>query len=320
MDYLAALNEQTRPRVAPEENAAVPFLQAVGPAKIPEAVRDEYFKLLGIPTLPEKGFYFVPFYDFVKPLVAKKFPDPPGGGSPPGTLPPFGPPGPGAPSPAGPAFPVDPPISPAEARQNEEMRLDSLLSEVSCRPWSKKEFPEAAAWLDANNAALDLAISGLRRPGSYLPLVAEPAASGTIIGAFGIWFPTRDVAHALAARAMLRLHAGRVDDAWQDALACHLLARRISETACMIRLLLADTVDSIACSIDWAIAERGNFSAARAKRMQADLARLPPLPSLHDAMFEEHLQAIDAMCGYKGKITAPLADWNHLLQNSTWRF
>ena len=62
----------------------MPFLQAVGRRRYPRSLAQQYFKLLGIPPLPEKGSYFISFNDFVKPLVAKKFPGSPSDGPPPG--------------------------------------------------------------------------------------------------------------------------------------------------------------------------------------------------------------------------------------------
>ena len=50
--------------MTPENNAAVPFWQAVGPKSIPAELRPQFFKLLGIKELPEKGAYFVLFEDY----------------------------------------------------------------------------------------------------------------------------------------------------------------------------------------------------------------------------------------------------------------
>ena len=45
--------------VTPENNAAVLFWKAMGPAVISKGYRERYFQMLGIPPLPEKGDYFV---------------------------------------------------------------------------------------------------------------------------------------------------------------------------------------------------------------------------------------------------------------------
>ncbi len=57
IDYLAALNKQTSRGVTPQNNAAVLFIQAIGPREIREELRPKYFRLLGVKPLPAKGNY-----------------------------------------------------------------------------------------------------------------------------------------------------------------------------------------------------------------------------------------------------------------------
>jgi len=68
VDYVAALNEHFGRGVTPENNAAVLLWRAAGPAEIPKPDRERFFKMLGIPPLPEQGDYFVPFDGYVKRL------------------------------------------------------------------------------------------------------------------------------------------------------------------------------------------------------------------------------------------------------------
>ena len=55
VDYVAALNEQLSQGVTPQNNMVVLFLKAIGPYNIEEGQRNRYFRLLGIPPLPEEG-------------------------------------------------------------------------------------------------------------------------------------------------------------------------------------------------------------------------------------------------------------------------
>ncbi len=66
VDYLAALNERCSKGVTPENNAAIPLLQAVGTAGIIEATRPQYFKMLGIAPMPDKGLYLEPYVAYVE--------------------------------------------------------------------------------------------------------------------------------------------------------------------------------------------------------------------------------------------------------------
>ncbi|MCH8829821.1 MAG: hypothetical protein IID45_09615, partial [Planctomycetes bacterium] len=76
-DYLAAINDRYSKGVTPENNAAVLLLQASGPNEIPEELRAELFKRLGMKPLPERGDYFVSHFEFEKRLRKQgvKLPD-----------------------------------------------------------------------------------------------------------------------------------------------------------------------------------------------------------------------------------------------------
>ncbi len=58
-DYVAALDRRFSRDVTPENNAAVPFWQAMGPSALDKRDREKYFQMLGIAPLPEQGDYFV---------------------------------------------------------------------------------------------------------------------------------------------------------------------------------------------------------------------------------------------------------------------
>src|SRR3989304_2790491 len=47
-DYVAALNELCSKGVTPQNNAVVPFCQAMGPGEIDQRIRERFFKMLGV--------------------------------------------------------------------------------------------------------------------------------------------------------------------------------------------------------------------------------------------------------------------------------
>ena len=75
VDYVAALNARCSRGVRSDNNMAIPFMKAVGPELLNRSHCEEYFRLLSIPPLPEKGDYFVSVYAYVK---AKKIAAKPG--------------------------------------------------------------------------------------------------------------------------------------------------------------------------------------------------------------------------------------------------
>ncbi len=67
VDYLSVLDEQAAEGVTPQNNAAVPFLQAVGRAGLSRTQpTDGITDKLGMPHLPEQGNYLVCYDDFIK--------------------------------------------------------------------------------------------------------------------------------------------------------------------------------------------------------------------------------------------------------------
>ena len=239
VDYVAALDQRFHTGVTPENNASVLFWQAMGPRGIIPRHRDEYFKRLGIPPLPEKGNYYV--------SLAEYFQRRREGGK------------------------------PADAA----LDLDwwEQLTAAMSRPWSRKEFPLLADWLAANEKPLSIVIEASKRPRRYYPLIAE---AGNMV--IDVLLPAvdqqREAAKALKARAMIRLSECEVDQAWDDLLACHRLARLTAQGPTLVDALFATAIDRIACAGDQALVEHSRLTAAEVGKLQNDLGKLPPLPKI----------------------------------------
>ena len=176
VNYVAALNERFRAGVTPENNVAVPFLKAMGPGEIDAKYRDEYFRLLGIPPLPEKGDYFIEVETYAK--AAKE---------------------------AGRQLPAE-----QEEKKGQDVFTEQLVPAMK-RPWSQKEFPLLAGWLAANEKPLTLLVAASKRPRRFDPLVPE---KGCVLAAlFPAISQYREAGRALIARAMLRVNEGKLDEA-----------------------------------------------------------------------------------------------------------
>ena len=246
-DYVAAMNRHCRIGVTPENNAAVLFWRAMGPGEI-LADHAEYFKQLGIDPLPEKGDCFVRPEQFARQLND---------------------------------------AGKAGGQESDESAngafYDAFLKALT-RPWSKKEFPQVAAWLDANEKPLALLIEASKRPRRFDPLVAGKSSIRTFaIAASGSAVtPYREAARALAARAMLRLNDGRVDDAWQDLLACHRLARLVADGPWLIDRLVGGVLDTIAFSAERGMLQQQRLSTEQALKMRSGLEGLPAMPRIAD--------------------------------------
>jgi len=263
VDYIAALDEASRQGVTAENNASVLLWKAMGPAGIDEQQRALYFKKLGMPPLPEKGDYFVPFDKFVKQSVVN--PERPEGDD--------------------------------AAPSAEDIIYDQLeqLERRGGSSWTEKEFPLVAAWLKANEAPLVLVIDAARRPRRYDPYI--PGEDEIMIG---VLMPSvmqyREAAAALRTRATLRVGQKKWDGAWQDLLACHRLARLAAQEPTLIEGYVGCAIDATACEADRVFLQHVPPDQKRLATLRTDLAALPPMPSLAGKIATaERLMCLDAV-------------------------
>src|SRR5262249_16356449 len=148
----------------------------------------EYFQWLGINEPPEKGEYLVSYPNYLKDRLKEQF----------------------------------------VARQEE---LNERMTRATRWPWRAADEPELAEWLKRNQKPLAFVIEATTLPDYYNPLVPRraPGWCGSLMDSL---LPNvqkcREVAAALACRAVLRATSGETDAAWQDLLACHRLGRLLS--------------------------------------------------------------------------------------------
>ena len=156
------------------------------------------------------------------------------------------------------------------------------------RPWSAKDFPPIAAWLQLNEKPLALVVEATKRPDYYNPLISRKTEKdpGSLIG---VLLPSvqkcRELGAALAARAMLRAGEGKFADAWQDLLAGHRLARLVARGGTLIEALVGIAIDSLVSTADLAYIahlERAKLDSKQVAEHLKDLRALPPMPSMAD--------------------------------------
>ena len=126
--------------------------------------------------------------------------------------------------------------------------------------------------------------------------VFAPNGTGLAAAQFPLLFNERDLAYLLAADATLKLGAGKMEDAWQDALACHRLARLIAQGPMLVDALVAIAIDGIAVNIDCSIAGSGKLTADQARRFGRQFAELPPLAGVSEKIRTgERFYALDTI-------------------------
>jgi len=262
VDCLAAINKLSSRGVTPENNAAVLLWRALGPKTVPTEVRKQFFELLGVPEPPLDGDYLVDIYDFLDRAGV-----------------------PGKPAEDSPEYWEWP------------TQVGDQLDRAAEKPWSKTDYPPLAAWIEANRKPLEVLIEASRRPKYYRPSVSKDgrSLSGTIEVDIHV-DPSWCVRRTLPARAMLRLHSGHIDRAWQDLLACHRLARLFDQRPFLVHAAAVAGWEMGACEADMAVARHRALSAEKALAFQADLRSLPPL-STTDAKWDvgERIFMVDSI-------------------------
>jgi hypothetical protein len=165
-------------------------------------------------------------------------------------------------------------------RLRSDKRADADLNRSMDEPWSRRDLPLVAKWIEAHEKPLELVVAATRRTGCYLPLVQT--------GSFGVRYPcaqgSRHAARLLVARAMLDIGEGKIAEAEQDLLACHRLGRLYGRIRAALPALVAIAIDGVACQGDVQLMQRGRLSAARALAYQEQLRQLAPLPSIADVI------------------------------------
>lgn len=367
VDFVAALNARLSEGVTPENNAAVVLWRAMGP---PPHSKDEYrgrfFKLLGIPPLPEQGEYFLRLHrqtgqtghgetyadrlDRERPLSEAKGGEDSIGGSMVeeddwglGMM--------ALNSPErlraqreseraqskelawGGLIPASSGFVAGKKWRTWNGLLEAQLKTALQRPWAAKEFPELATWLEINADPLKVAVDGCGRPRFYSPQICiddtpdtsagdMPSMGSRILPEFGI----KQLAEALAARAMLRLERGDVANAWNDTLAVHQLARLLAQGADVVHVLCAFELERRACAVGVAISLHGDVSAMQAAKIRSDLRSLAPFPRAAGSFETTRFYALDSVCAASqgnleqgtdslwARMQRALCDWDEVLR------
>jgi hypothetical protein len=237
IDYEAALNDRLREKITPQTNAVVLLVKAFGPGPAGSEYPPGFLKLVGMDELPAKGEYFYGLDQHLKDNLH---------------LPP-----------------------------NEFDTVYDQQSKATKRPWAIQDYPHVGAWLIGNEKALAIVVEATTRPHYFLPRVTRRDANGKRDLLIGAPLPNvqkcRELAKALAARAMCRLNEGKDDQAWQDLLATHRLAALVSSGSSLLEFLVGVAIDAVACQADLAYLEHAKLTA---KQLQVRLKELQALPSM----------------------------------------
>jgi hypothetical protein len=261
VDYVEALNRECSQGVTPENNFEVAVRRVLGVDGIEQALRAEYLRRLGIAEADPSfsKIRFLRFQSFLDARVKS-------------------------------ADPAD--------RRSEQARAARDLS-AEPRPWSRRDQPLIADWLDENAAALDAIAEGSRRTKCYMPYLVSPDDDETAPPLWKIAVPyleeRRELAWAFAARSMRRLAAGDAAGCWSDLQVVHRIARHTAAGALDFDALVARSIEIIACKGDIALCEFSPSDSNRLKTYETALRNLPTIAPMARCIDQyERIRFLDA--------------------------
>ena len=257
VDYVTVLNERLRKDITPEKNANVLIWQALGPR--PEGgngMPPEYFQWLGIEPPPDAGDYLISYSNYLKEHLK---------------------------------------IGDGEKRNE----LSDRMRRAAKWPWTAKDEPELADWLKRSERQLAMVVEATRRPEYYNPLVptrTEDWSAGLLESRLPNVQRCREIAAALASRAMLLVTEGKVDEAWKDLLACHRLGRLLGRGGSLIEMLVGIAIDKVASEADIVFLDRAALTSKQILGHLQDLQNLPSMPAVGDKIdLPERFTLLDTM-------------------------
>jgi lysophospholipase L1-like esterase len=239
INYVAAVNEVLRKGVTPENNATVLLWRALGPHPDGATMPPEFFELLGIAALPDKGNYFVDALKYMKTHHKVNT--------------------------------QNEKESNALFTEMEVIQQRPWTAKQHPRfaGWIKDN--EKPLALVAQAAKLSQYYSPLVPPKS-------DKNNGGLMGVLlpGVQ-KCRGLGSALVIRAMLRIEEGNYTEAWQDLLACHRLGSFVGQGGTLIENLVGIAIDSLACAGDVVFLDRAKLDSKQLMACLDDVQKLPPL-------------------------------------------
>jgi hypothetical protein len=271
-DYVAAINEIASRDVTPENNAFIPLYELIYRPNFAHlswdrhhrgtssTLHDWFFLELGIKPFPEDRLRFRNYQWYLNQLIGRKEklqPNKTGG--------------------------YDLPTQHKNTYWRFHETLEKQIEVALRRPWKSSEFSTMAGWLRFNKKVLDRFRKATQRRRYYSPLLELRTSPWGLLGAQTIGTgELKTVANAVLVRATLNLGEGRIEEAIQDALACHRLGRIICQQPTTWSMIIGLVRDREACQADMLIAHHGKLTLEQLTSWRQELQRLPPLLKMVD--------------------------------------
>ena len=256
VDYVQAINDQYSNGVTAENNFEVVVRNVLPPDEIQAEMREEYFAVLGMSVPKEDSFRYQDYITFA--------------------------------------------LKGSQDAELQELVFEEHEQAMSA-PWTEATQPRAAKWVTEFSSELDKLVEGSKRSHYYQPYLAgagDPDEPFPRLVA--LLLPSiqqqREIARALAIRAMGRIGSGDLSGAWGDAKAMHRVAAHIGGGVTLIESLVAIAINSIAFDVETEILRSAHLTDTQAKLFFRELKLRKPLPPIADRIDEgERYMGLDVV-------------------------
>lgn len=268
VNYVAAWNTIASQGVTPENNAAIPIVQALGPEFLPKEIRGAVLKQLGISSLPDDGSYFVTLDEYLAGRIAE--------------------------------------FTPAGSKEPPSVSdiVDRIFNEAE-KGLSAQNRQVVSDWLALNERPLASVEAASRKSCYFIPRICPSNPPFMMDCVWPNYSQFRGAAKAIYLRSVLEMSDGRFDAAWQDALLVHRLGQLHAQQPMLIENLVGMAVSSLADEIGCRVAVDPRLTAEEARVMLRQLQSLPDPPSASRAIDTgERYTSLDGviMCQRAGRI------------------
>lgn len=172
-----------------------------------------------------------------------------------------------------------------------------VIDDAYGTPWTRAQVPPLADWIDRQAPHFAKLHEINDRPQYFLPAPSvlndryDPLPF-TDLPSIGTW---REAARSLSARAMLYIGENQPAAAWEDIKTIFSLSRCVPQPACELDMLVCCAFRGMACSELRTLLNSGQCDAALLAKIAHDLDGIAPLhASLTTADLSERLRALDA--------------------------
>ena len=183
------------------------------------------------------------------------------------------------------------------------------IGEALKRPFTAKDLPAVAKWLQQNKKAIDTIVEGSKRARWFVPL--EPGKVVLYKTTFGgVYAQIKSLAKVLGARASMAIGERRYGDAWQDIQAIYRISALLAQDPTLLGQLVGLALPGLADGAAQELATRADLSADLAYKFADEVAKAPAPPNLISALLAGRAEILHAI---QWLATHDVAQWDAVL-------